>query len=113
MIRCKLAFSALIAVNFLAANAILTAQQQPSLESPRVTVETIVQTLGGNLTQDETGAVGYVDLNGTPVTDGELKYFADLPSLTGLDLHNTQITDAGVAHLTGLSALHFLNLSGT
>ena len=91
MIRSKWVFSVLVALNVLGGNVFLTAQQQQSIESPVVTVEMIVQTLGGRLTQDATGAVGYVDLNGTSVTDGELEYFANLPSLTGLDLHNTKI----------------------
>ena len=64
----------------------ITAQQEPT--SP-TTVETLVETLGGQVSQNEQGEV------------------------VGVDLFGPKVTDAGLAHLTGLHTLQFLNLGGT
>ncbi|MFQ5734849.1 MAG: hypothetical protein ACE5KM_23185, partial [Planctomycetaceae bacterium] len=40
-----------------------------------------------------------VDLSGTHITDDALKYVKSLKKLAKLNLNNTNITDAGLAHL--------------
>ena len=71
----------------------ITAQQEPT--SP-----TLVETLGGQVNQNEQGEVGEVYLFGTQVTDVSL---AHLTGLTGvgcsLNVGGTQVTDSGVAEL--------------
>ena len=84
----------------------ITAQQEPT--SP-TTLETLVETLGGRVSQNEQGEVVGVDLFGPKVTDASLAHLAGLTELKSLVLSttipglrtSTQVTDAGLAHLTG------------
>ena len=104
----RLVAVAIAAVSF---STPITAQQEPT--SP-TTVETLVETLGGQVSQNEQGEVVGVDLFdlfGRKVTDASLAHLSGLTSLESLHLSRTQITDAGLAHLTGLTALEHLDLS--
>ena len=86
----------------------LTAQQEPT--SP-TTLEALVETLGGRVSQNEEGDVVGVSLAGTQVTDAGLAHLTGLTALESLHLGGTQVTDAGVVHLTGLTALKTLWLA--
>ena len=70
-------------------------QEPPTLEE----LGTLVETLGGELDQNDEGEVVVVDLDSTPVTDAGLAHLAGLTALESLRLSNTQVTDAGVAEL--------------
>ena len=72
-----------------------------------------LETLGGDLRQNEQGEVVGVDLFGSEVTDAGLAHLTGLTALEVLDLEGTQVTDAGLAHLTGLTGLEFLFLDDT
>jgi hypothetical protein len=75
----------------------ITAQQEPT--SP-TTVETLVETLGGHVSQkNEQGEVVEVYLSRTRVTDADLAHLAGLPALEHLSLTYSKVTDAGVAEL--------------
>ena len=71
----RLVAVAIAAVSF---STPITAQQEPT---PPATLEALVETLGGRVSQNEQGDV------------------------VGVSLAGTQVTDAGVVHLTGLTAL--------
>ena len=87
----------------------ITAQQEPT--SP-TTLETLVETLGGSLRQNEQGEVVEVYLPGPEVTDARLAHLAGLTALETLILDFTDVTDAGLAYLiTGLPALTRLGLT--
>ena len=94
----------------------ITAQQEPT--SPP-TVETLVETLGGRVSQNEQGEVVTVDLSRTGVTDASLAHLAGLTELKSLVLSttipglrtSTRVTDAGLAHLAGLTVLETLGLT--
>ena len=88
----------------------ITAQQEPT--SP-TTLETLVETLGGRVSQNEQAEVVEVYLSGPKVTDAGLVHLTGLTALERLDLVDTQITDAGLVHLSGLTALEELDLSRT
>jgi len=74
-----------------------------------------IEKLGGKITRQFVyfGAVTYVDLSDTDVTDEHLVHLKDLTRLELLWLSNTQITDAGLAHLKHLTQLTQLNLAQT
>ena len=88
----------------------ITAQQEPT--SPP-TVETLVETLRGNVNQNEQGEVVEVYLSRTRVTDADLAHLAGSHALQVLDLSRTRITGSGLAHLAGLTALEVLRLGNT
>ena len=52
-------------------------------------------------------------LNGTQITDDQLKIVGSMRSLGDLQLSDTGISDAGIKHLTGLSNLTSIYISGT
>ncbi len=54
-----------------------------------------------------------VDLANTLVTDAELAHLSQFRELRRLSLDETAITDAGLAYLSGLRELRFLNLNRT
>ena len=74
----------------------ITAQQEQAL-SP--TLETLVETLGGRVSQNEQGEVVEVFLRNTRITDAGLPHLAGLTALERLDLYDTEVTDVGVAKL--------------
>ncbi len=74
----------------------ITAQQEPT--SP-TTLEALVETLGGRVSQNEQGEVVGVRLSGPEVTDAGLAHLAGLTALKELDLTRTDVTDVGVAEL--------------
>ena len=88
----------------------VTAQQEPT---PSPTLETLVETLGGRVRQNEQGEVEYVTLSGTRVTDAGLAHFTELTALKILQPGRTQITGPDPAHLSGLPLLETLNLANT
>ena len=88
----------------------ITAQQEPT---PSPTLETLVETLGGRVSQNEQGEVVTVDLSRTGVTDAGLAHLTGLTALETLELYGTPITDAGLVHLSGLTTLKTLGLSRT
>jgi hypothetical protein len=57
--------------------------------------------------------VVFVSLRDTMALDDDLKVVAKLPALENLDLTNTQVTGAGLAHLRGLRNLQHLGLWNT
>ena len=71
----------------------ITAQQEPT--SP-TTLETLVETLGDRVRQNEQREVDMVDLAGTEMTDAGLAHLIGLTALEGLNLGGTQVTDAGL-----------------
>jgi len=87
----------------------ITAQQEQA-PSP-TTLEALVETLGGRVSQNEQGELEALFLGGTQVTDAGLVHLAGLSGLKYLNLDDHPITDAGLAHLAGLTALEELNLS--
>ncbi len=72
-----------------------------------------LETLGGDLRQNEQGEVVGVDLFGSEVTDAGLAHLTGLTALETLHLGDTQVTGSGLAHFTGLTALEVLDLEGT
>ena len=79
----RLVAVAIAAVSF---STPITAQQEPT---PPATLEALVETLGGRVSQNEQGEVVEVYLSGS------------------------KVTDASLAHLTGLAALESLHLAVT
>jgi WD40 repeat protein len=70
--------------------------------------------LGGKVQAEARGrrkVVVGVDLGGTRATDEDLRLLSNLASLRTLNLFNTKITGAGLAHLKGLTALEEIDLS--
>ncbi|HEY1848349.1 MAG TPA: c-type cytochrome domain-containing protein [Opitutaceae bacterium] len=59
------------------------------------------------------GAVQWLDLGGTAVTDAGLAAVAPMRRLERLHLDGLPITDAGLSHLSALRRLEYLNLRGT
>ncbi len=57
--------------------------------------------------------LAWLDLHNTKISDAGLAHVAQLKQLMRLRLENTAITDAGLAHLQNLSQLEYLNLYGT
>ena len=76
-------------------------------------LETLVETLRGRLTRGEQGDILALDLFNTDVTDADLAHPKGLTALEHLGLEDTQVGDAGLAHLEGLSALVGLCLEDT
>ena len=99
-----------VAVAAVSFSTPITAQQEPT--SPP-TLEALVETLGGRVSQNEQGEVVEVRLSRTAVTDAALAHLTGLTALEELDLWGTPITDAGLAHLAGLPALQSLFLYNT
>jgi len=89
----RLIVVAIAAVSF---STPITAQQEPT---PPTTLEALVETLGGRVSQNEQGEVVEVYLSGPKVTDAGLAHLAKLAALERLTLRSTQITDAGLAEL--------------
>ncbi len=86
-----------------------TRQEPPTLEE----LETLVETLGGELDQNDEGEVVAVDLGATQVTDADLAHLLGLTALENLRLVGTEVTDAGLVHLAGLTTLENLILADT
>jgi len=84
---------AILAVSF---STPTTAQQEPT---PPTTLEALVETLGGRVSQNEQGEVEYVTLAGSQVTDAGLVHLVGLAALRELRLSYSQVTGAGVAEL--------------
>ena len=97
-----------VAISAVSFSTPTTAQQEPT---PPTTLEALVETLGGRVSQNEQGEVEYVTLAGSQVTDAGLVHLAGLTALEELHLRGTQVSDAGLAHLAGLTALKELRLS--
>jgi hypothetical protein len=89
----RLVAVAIAAVSF---STPITAQQEPT---PPPTLEALVETLGASVSQNEQGEVVGVDLIGTQITDAGLAHLTGLTALESLSLDGTQITDAGVREL--------------
>jgi hypothetical protein len=70
-----------------------------------------IEALGGSGVWD--ADVVTVSLAGTSVSDADLTLFRDFPTVRTLDLSDTKITAAGLAHLEGLAALEELIVVGT
>ena len=58
-------------------------------------------------------ALDAVVLRATELTDNEMHYLGNLPTLQELNLSDNPITDAGLASLAGLSQLKYLDLRNT
>ncbi len=85
-----------VAVATVSFSTPITAQQEPTFPT---TLEALVETLGGQVSQNEQGEVVEVYLFGTQVTDASRAHLSGLAALDNLHLRGTQITDAGVAEL--------------
>lgn len=75
-----------------------------------------IEKLGGKVEYDFKSPdkrVVKVDLNKTRITDADLQNLEVFPELQWLDLRITPIGDEGMAHLTHLKKLNFLNLFRT
>lgn len=57
------------------------------------------------------GEVIEVDLTATTLTDDDLQYLADLPTVERLSLSNTKVTDKGLRYLRSCPKLKFLALN--
>ena len=90
----RLVVVAIAAVSF---STPITAQQEQA-PSPK-TLEALVETLGGCVSQNEQGEVVEVFLRNTRITDAGLPHLAGLTALERLDLYDTEVTDVGVAKL--------------
>ena len=58
-----------------------------------------METLGGRVRQNEQGKVDMVNLSGTQITDAGLAHLTGLTALKELRLVRTQVIDVGVAKL--------------
>ena len=85
----------------------ITAQPEPT------TLETLVETLGGSVRHNAQGEIVDVTLFRIQITDAGLAHLTGLTALESLYLRSTQITDAGLALLTGLTVLENLDLGDT
>lgn len=65
------------------------------------------------LGDDSYGNATGLDLSQTRVTDAELAHIRELPRLRWLAVSETKATDAGLVHLGGLTRLQNLNLGET
>jgi WD40 repeat protein len=91
-----------------------------TMEQP-ITAERVIaeiKKLGGQVRQfanRPAGTITQVDFRETDLDDADLERLplAVLDGLRLLDLSETQVTDAGLAHLRGLTHLQVLNLGGT
>jgi Leucine-rich repeat (LRR) protein len=72
-----------------------------------------IKKLGGKVRLDGEGNVVEVNLEGTQVTDDDLRFLKALMDLRKLDLEETRITDAGLVHLKVLTKLEELDLEET
>ena len=70
-----------------------------------------VQELGGRVNVKRGGYE--VDLTKSPVEDKDLVVLKDISNIKTLNLSGTRVTDAGLAHLTVLTSLEFLDLRTT
>lgn len=52
-----------------------------------------------------------VELIGHSITDSDLKYLAEIPTIRTLNLSNNNITDTGLEELAKLNSLESLSLS--
>ena len=69
--------------------------------------------LGGTVFERSGRRVAEIVLNGTLVTDRDLRLVADFEHLTDLSLERTRVGNDGVAHLAPLRSLEWLNLFST
>lgn len=72
----------------------------------------VVEALTEKLRRNAGGAITHVDLRGTDASDETLVAVGKLASLEQLDLRECGISDAGLEHLTALTKLKALRLSG-
>lgn len=71
-----------------------------------------IEAIGAKLKRDGNGNITTVDFRGTEVGDDDLKSLAGLKKLSSLQLNDTAITDAALAHVGTLTTLTNLDLRG-
>jgi internalin A len=71
---------------------------------------TWLESLGGSAATDPRGAVMFVNLRGTWVTDTDMRKLSAYPALSSIDLSLTHVTDEGMASLKKLHNVTDLNL---
>ena len=72
-----------------------------------------LEKLGAKIKRGDDGKPVLINLNETLIDDASLAHLTGLTSLTRLNLRRTKITDAGLTHITGLTKLEQLFLPGT
>ena len=71
-----------------------------------------MEKLRATFRRDEKGAVTFVIMSGSNITNEGVVHLRALTNLQSLDLMETQITDAGLVHLKNLTNLKDLSLAG-
>jgi hypothetical protein len=86
--------------------------EQQALQQGDSQNESTVSRLGklGATVFQSNGHVVEVNANGKKITDDDLKAVGEFVRMTDLSLEETAITDKGLAHLTKLQKLEWLNL---
>jgi hypothetical protein len=82
----------------------------------KVIAEIEIEKLGGKVTVDEENPdkpIILVDLHNTQVTDAGLAHLEGLTKLLSLSLNNTKVTDVGLEYLKGLTHLETFDLANT
>jgi Leucine-rich repeat (LRR) protein len=79
-------------------------------DAPQTTVTQWIESLGGEVVRDPSGAIVEVSLALTWATDNDIERVAEIKGLKRLDLSFTYVTDRGIERLQQLQQLEELNL---
>src|SRR5688500_300914 len=71
--------------------------------SDRARAIAALERLGGRMAFDQLGHLRQLDLDGTKLTDADLRHVQGFTGLQELNLARTQVTDAGLKWLRGLT----------
>src|SRR5258708_206317 len=97
----------LLILSLAAAVALQTAS---AADAPQTTVAQWIESQGGEVVRDPTGAIVEVSLARTWATDNDIERVAEIKSLKRLDLSFTYVTDRGIERLQQLQQLEELTL---
>src|SRR4029077_18963861 len=79
-------------------------------DAPQAPATQWIESIGGEVIRDPTGAIVEVSLARTWATDNDIERIAQIKSLKRLDLSFTNVTDRGIEHLQQLQQLEELTL---
>jgi Leucine-rich repeat (LRR) protein len=109
-------YQSALVLTLLAVSATLPMACAPDVSEAEARAVAAVKQFDGGITcdpKDKGEAVAKIDLTGKPVSDVDVKVFAELAELHSLVLRQTRITDAGLAHLKTTGRLRVLDLDET